>query len=305
MLNKPFVYRLLRSFLVAIIALTACAPQSVPTNQATEPTSEPSPTAQPTVVQPTATATATTELSGKFEVNGHTLYIKCLGTGSPTIVLEPGEGGTAWELSAIQRTLAKRTTTCAYDRANNGQSERGVAKPRTAQDIVDDLHILLATAKVPGPYVLVGSSAGGMLVQLYARTYPDQIVGAVAINPVPPAHPWLEEVSKVFTAGEYSSEEAYYQGQNGESLDYLTSSEQLTAALEPPDVPFEMLLSTDLQCEGADICLKSYSIYEQIMQDVTAAWPRGNFSQTASFHNMFLEDPDAVMRAVERVLSSL
>jgi len=77
---------------------------------------------------------------------------------------------------------------------------------------VKDLHALLASAQVPGPYLLLGYSAGGMLVQHYARTYPDQLAGVVAINPVPSAHPWLDEVSKIFTAQEMASEESYYKG---------------------------------------------------------------------------------------------
>jgi len=283
---------------VALMIVTACAPQAV-----SEPTSTIPPTAKPTTIQPIVTATTIAELSGIFEANGHSLYIKCLGTGSPTIVLETGEGGTVMEFSEIQKKLAERTTTCAYDRANNGRSDT-VATPRTAKDTVEDLHALLLAVEVTGPYLLVGHSAGGMLVQLYARTYPDQVVGVVSMNPVPPAHPWLDEVSKIFTTEEYTGEEAYYHGQNGESLDYLTSSEQIAATTASPDVLFEMLISTDIQCEGEQICLKSYSTYEQIMQEVTAAWSNGNFSQVKAGHNIFSDDSDAVVAAVERVLSS-
>ena len=292
--------------LIALFVVTACTPESEVLEVVAAPSSPSAaslPTVKPTIALPTATATPIAELSGNFEVNGHSLFIKCLGTGSPTIVLEAGEGGTVQGFGSIQNKLAKQTTTCAYDRANNGRSDRGVPTPRTAKDVVDDLHVLLEAAKVPGPYLLVGHSAGGMLVQLYARTYPDQVVGVVAMNPVPPAHPWLDQVSKVFTAEEYTGEEAYYQGDNGESLDYLTGSEQLVAAPTPPDVPFEMLLSTSVQCEAAEICLKSYSIYKRIMQEVTAAWPHGNFSQVAAPHNIFEADPDSVVATVERILA--
>lgn len=257
-----------------------------------------SPTAQ-TPVASTVTATAlATLLPGKFEVNGRFLYIKCLGSGSPTIVLEPGEGGTHSDMKELQERLAELTKTCAYDRSRSG----GL---RTAQDVVDDLYALLAAADVPGPFVLVGSSAGGMFVQLYARKYADQVVGVVAMNPVPPAHPWLDEVSQIFTPEEYADEEAYYNGRNGESFDYLSSSDQLTAAGEPPNVPFEMLLSTIAQCDSpTDVCGKSYPTYEQIMQDVTSTWPGGNFSQVAAGHEIYASDLDAVVAVVERVLAS-
>jgi len=129
--------------------------------------------------------------------------------------------------------------------------------------------------------------------------FPDQVVGVVAMNPVPPAHPWLDEVSLIFTTREYAGEKRYYGGENQESIDYLTSSEQLAAAPPPPNVPFEMLISTIVQCESPDgVCGKSYSNYEQIERDVAAAWPRGNSSQVVAGHEIFLEDIDAVVAAV-------
>lgn len=291
--------------LITFLTFTACTPASDFTEATTlSPTSVPAATAIPTFTPQTVAATIGTDLKSKFEVNGHSLYIECLGTGSPTIVLETGEAGTVREFNQIQKKLAELTTTCAYDRANNGQSDK-VATPRTAKDVIEDLHTLLAAADVPSPYLLVGHSAGGMLVQLYARTYPDQVAGVVAMNPVPPAHPWLEEVSKIFTPEEYTAEEAYYHGQNGESLDYLTSSDQLAGAPASADVPFEMLLSTIAQCESTtDVCGKSYSTYEQIMQAVSAAWPNGNFSQVETGHNIFSDDPETVVATVEHVLAS-
>jgi pimeloyl-ACP methyl ester carboxylesterase len=45
-----------------------------------------------------------------------------------------------------------------------------------------DLHALLGAADIPGPYVLVGHSAGGMIVRLYASTYPDDVVGMVLLD---------------------------------------------------------------------------------------------------------------------------
>ena len=64
------------------------------------------------------------------------------------------------------------------------------------------------------------------------------------------------------------------------------------------DVPFELLLTTDIQCEGVKICLKSYAIDTEIMQGVTAAWPHGNFTQVPTLHNMFVENPDAVVAGI-------
>ena len=251
--------------------------------------------------KPTVTATDIPEMSGDFKVNGRSLYLKCQGIGSPTIVLEGGESWTVSPMRKLQAALAERTTTCAYNRANLGRSG-SAPTPRTAKDVVDDLHALLAASAAPGPYLLVGQGAGGLFVQLYARMFPDQVVGVVALDPQPPAHPWLDEVSKIFTAQEYSSEKTSYSGENSESIDYVTSSEQLAAAPKPPDVPFEVLVTTDCD-EGDQGCLNVTPTYERILREVTAAWQRGTFSEVVAGGSVWEDDPGAAVAAVERVLS--
>lgn len=53
------------------------------------------------------------------------------------------------------------------DRAGSGWSETG-AEPRTMQQEVSELQSLLRAARVPGPYVLVDQSYGGLLLRLCA-----------------------------------------------------------------------------------------------------------------------------------------
>lgn len=286
-------------------AATTVPPTGAPATPAPAPTSTRTPVPPTATIEATPLATANTptatSVKGKFDADGRELYIECAGSGSPTIVLEPGEGSPGHDMQALQKKLAEMTTTCIYDRANLGQSDPA-PRPRTAKEIVNELHALLAAAQVPAPYVLVGHSAGGFLVQLYARTFPEQVAGVVSMNAVPPASPWLEAVSRVFTAQELEQEKQYYQGGNDELLDYLTSSQQLADAAKPPDVPFELLLSTVIQCEGGDICVKSYPVYEQVMDGVAAEWPRGNVTRVVSGHVIYKDKVNDVIAAVKRVL---
>jgi pimeloyl-ACP methyl ester carboxylesterase len=57
-----------------------------------------------------------------------------------------------------------------------------VPMPRTAVDVVADLHALLRAAGVPGPYVFAGHSLGGLFVRLYASTYPREVLGIVLVD---------------------------------------------------------------------------------------------------------------------------
>jgi pimeloyl-ACP methyl ester carboxylesterase len=236
---------------------------------------------------------------GTFDLpNGRSLYVKCLGSGSPTVVLEPGENTPGSAMNPLQDPLARQSMTCVYDRANV-ESSGTAPTPRTAAEIVTDLHQLLKKADVPAPYMLAGSSAGGTLVQLYARRYPDKLKGVVAMNPVPPADPWLKRVLPIFNNDEDKAEQAYYRGNNDESIDYLASSKELKEAPPPPHVPFEMLISTKVQCEGDPTCLKSYDVYEQVEREVAQQWPKGCFHEVAASHDIYADKTEVVVDAVK------
>ena len=96
--------------------------------------------------------------------------------------------------------LARAHRVCAYDRPGTlryteppSVTERSspVSMPRTAQDVVGDLHALLTAADVPGPYVLVAHSLGGLFGRLYAQTYPDQVRALLFVDSFPVEIPTL------------------------------------------------------------------------------------------------------------------
>jgi pimeloyl-ACP methyl ester carboxylesterase len=115
------------------------------------------------------------------DVGGYRLHLACEGEGGPTVVMEAaiGETGLLWSL--VQPAVAKVTRACVYDRAGLGWSDPS-PRPRTAATMAEELHRLLGAAEVPGPYVLVGHSFGGLLVRLYAARYPQEVAGLVLVD---------------------------------------------------------------------------------------------------------------------------
>jgi len=243
---------------------------------------------------------------GTFELpNGRSFYIECRGSGSPTIVFEVGLEEPISDVSYVQDTLAREYMTCAYDRANNGESGKAPT-PRTAGDVVNDLHQLLETADVPGPYVLAGSSYGGFFVQLYGRRYSDEVVGVVAMNPDPPADQVVERIHPLpgFTKEVQKEDRAYFRGENPEGIDWFASSEELEKAPPPPPIPFEMLLSKKVPgCEGDPLCLKSDDVYVEIEREVAQQWPQSTVRKVDAGHVIFLDKPEVAVDAVKRVAS--
>ncbi len=96
------------------------------------------------------------------DVGGYRLHINCLGTGSPTVVIDAGSGdwSASWS-NRVQPEVARTTRVCVYDRAGIGWSEPGPL-PRTAERFARELRALLDHAHIPGPYVLVGHSLLGV-----------------------------------------------------------------------------------------------------------------------------------------------
>jgi pimeloyl-ACP methyl ester carboxylesterase len=114
------------------------------------------------------------------DIGGRRLHLMRAGGGTPAVVVATslGEPGHGW--AEIQRHLAQHTTVVLYDRAGLGWSDPGPWP--TGKQMVEDLHALLGAAGIPAPYVLVGHSVGGLLVRLYARRYPEEVVGLVLVD---------------------------------------------------------------------------------------------------------------------------
>jgi pimeloyl-ACP methyl ester carboxylesterase len=122
--------------------------------------------ATPAVASPSA---ASGEFSGLVDIGGRKIYLECRGRGSPTVILESGAGARAdiwsrgYKPPAGQRTMvipgvARFTHVRAYDRPGTVgdvnpdldpsgppfyRSSDPVPQPRTAKDMVAELHALL------------------------------------------------------------------------------------------------------------------------------------------------------------------
>jgi alpha/beta hydrolase fold len=109
------------------------------------------------------------------------LYVRCTGSGSPTVIMEGGDEDTSNSYGFAEPSIAKVTRTCVYDRANLGRSGPDPG-PRGLPELVGDLDRLLDAAQIPGPYVFVGTSGGGYITAGYAFAHPEQVAGMVFVD---------------------------------------------------------------------------------------------------------------------------
>jgi pimeloyl-ACP methyl ester carboxylesterase len=135
--------------------------------------------------------------------NGRKLYLRCKGSGRPAVILESGihDSSDPWTLTqteppvvsspAVFAGVARFTRVCRYDRPGTVRytdppalttRSSPVEMPRTLPGMASDLRALLRRSRIRGPYTLVGHSFGGMIVGLFAQTYPSRVAGLVLVD---------------------------------------------------------------------------------------------------------------------------
>lgn len=114
--------------------------------------------------------------------DGRAMNLYCLGKRGPVVLFDAGLGGTTMAWGKVQRGLAGKFRACAYDRAGVGFSDPG-PMPRDTAHMADDLRAMAKAARLPGPYILVGHSLGGLTTRLYASRHPEEVAGLVLVDP--------------------------------------------------------------------------------------------------------------------------
>ncbi|MFJ2738422.1 alpha/beta fold hydrolase [Streptomyces sp. NPDC087440] len=138
-----------------------------------------------------STASLTPPLGTFQDLDGRRLFVHRTGTGGPAVVFLPGAGAVGLDYYGVQQGISQFTTTVSYDRGGTGFSERtpfpatpfpGTPLPRTATSVAAELRELLRTQGLPGPYVLVPHSLGGLYAHRFAQLYPQDVAGLVLLD---------------------------------------------------------------------------------------------------------------------------
>lgn len=269
------------------------------------------------------------DFAGAVEIGkGRYLFLACRGKGGPTVILESGYHNSSdpWSQSdaaapavgpAVLPALAADHRVCAYDRPGTLRAtdpptltdrSSPVPMPRTAQDVVEDLHALLAAAHVPGPYVLAGHSLGGLFARLYAQTHPDQVRAVVFVDAFPVEIPGL--MGSDWPAYRQMLNRPLPQFANAttfEEIDIDRSVEQVTAAPAFPAVPTVVLTRTEPFAIPPEVPPERGAELEQAWRDATSALialrpQTPHLIATGSDHFVQVHQPDLVAAGIRLAL---
>jgi pimeloyl-ACP methyl ester carboxylesterase len=265
------------------------------------------------------------------------------------VILEAGAYGRAdvWSRDNLrpagERTMvlpgvAAFTRVCAYDRpgtigeVNPDLDPAGpaflpsrsdpVPQPRTAQEMMADLHALLGAADIPGPYVLVGHSAGGLVTRLYASEYPDEAVGMVLLDT---AHEdgWLRfqealtpeqwEVIEALTVTNQDLLDAYPEAERiwtAPLADDATTGQVRQARQDAPLHPMPLVVLMRGIPVGDPFpgwpSEKMEAIQLGLQKDLATLVPNAHFAiATESGHDIHQDQPELVIAAIRQVVEGV
>lgn len=120
--------------------------------------------------------------TGKFsDIGENKIHYNYSDEGDFTLVMIGGLGETMHTWSTVSDELNIRGRVFMYDRSGLGFSEEGLL-PRSVDNVSKELHSVLKKENIPGPYFLIGHSAGGFIARYYAKKYPEDILGLYLID---------------------------------------------------------------------------------------------------------------------------
>ena len=278
-----------------------------------------------------ATPTAAKKFARTFDIGGRSLFLNCQGEGSPTVILEhAGYYGGSGDYTRVLGRIAEITRVCTYDRANTLGGSDAAPTPRTGADVVADLHALLAAAEVPGPYVMVGLSIGGLFARLYASTYPDEVVGMVLLETLPEDYepraqemvgPELWAEYEALWEGNFDPERFYPTGLLSDELEAEVRSAQETSPLQPMPLAVVTLETPESTCDeyrqgairNVGSCFppdwpveEDIALWRSLQEELAALVPGGRvLLSTQNEHLLPEADPVLVVDAIRQVVEAV
>lgn len=239
----------------------------------------------------------------KVKIGNRHIFYQRAGSGSPTVIFEAGMGDVSDIWGNVNPVIAELTQTLSYDRAGLGQSDPAPT-PRTCQDMVGDLSVLLEGLQIYPPYVMVGHSFSGLLVRLFASQRPQDVVGMVLVDCSHEDRTAAFE--KVMSDELIARNRAYLADptRNSEFLDHIASEQQVRDARRRFDYPLVVLTrglpdKPDPVWPSADL----QRVEQELQREFLTLSPKSSLVIAKnSGHWIQKDQPELVIEAIRKVI---
>jgi pimeloyl-ACP methyl ester carboxylesterase len=233
-------------------------------------------------------------------IDGHQVEIATAGSGgAATVVFESGlgEDWTHWDEVASQ--IAQQAQIFAYSRPGYGASGPATTS-RDPKQIVEELRTLLASHGYAPPYLLVGHSMGGTYMELFAKSHPGEVVGAVLVDPR--HRDWLS-ICEAAQLDDCGIPEALLETQGPSTIAeyhaFAMASDQILAAGPFGSYPVRVLTAT--HHDGASAAQEP--LWQSTLASLAAEAVDGQqIVVQGAGHHIQLDRPDVVVNTILAIL---
>jgi pimeloyl-ACP methyl ester carboxylesterase len=239
-------------------------------------------------------------VEGLVDVDGHDIYARCSGTGSPTVVYftgwapDPSKLGVS-AIRAIEAVDGGKHRICSYERRNTGRSET-VKGTQTPENIVADVDGVLDAMGENGPFVLLGASFGGLVAGAYAVAHPDRTAGILLLDSSIPDDFIIDKRHGFDGACLKANREA----DAWDSLEKIDNCRLSKWAYDrrdqEPDVPLIYLAAKD-PSDREDVA------DDPLRKAFVQRWSPGVWESVTAPHWMDEADPNLVVTTLERIIA--
>lgn len=236
---------------------------------------------------------------------GHKMFLECSGEshGTPTVILATGRGlGSYRDWSPVQSRASEFARVCSYDPVGFGESDH-LPGDHSINEVVENMHDLFHSAQLPAPYLLVGASAGGILIRRYEERYPADVAGFVFVDSSHEEAVWRDAaISPAFPGSDMDSKSLQREG-------LLSSQQRLTWHDDVPIIVLERAERapcsafpglTQTQCDQINDAWHSF----QVDLSHRSKYARLRIVAGAG-HRMHQEKPEAIAQAIHDVLEEM
>jgi pimeloyl-ACP methyl ester carboxylesterase len=232
------------------------------------------------------------------EINNRRVEYSLIRNGAATVVFENGlDGKLNWWRKVIPE-ISKDATTFAYNRPGYGSSD-AVSTPRDGLHIVEELRTLLKSEGLEPPYVLVGHSFGGLLMQYFARKYPDEVSALILVDSTHPAQFKGKGAMENWPAWLRLLFNLYLSPVEKEEVDLInTTGDQVLALPAFSEKPVIVLSAGKPLGEKGEFA----DDVNEKRKDVARLYPGSQQIWVDSGHGIPLEKPEEVIAAIRQVL---
>jgi pimeloyl-ACP methyl ester carboxylesterase len=256
------------------------------------------------------------------DVGGHRVHLYCTGEGSPAVMVV---GAYSFDWNLVQTQVAKFTRICTYDVAGTAWSDPGPNS--NCPDRTGEIHTMLRTAGISGPFVFVGLSVGGLIARFYAQQYPDEVSGMVIVDhaftpqrisrPEPKGNtngdspPVLIEMTPIIVSAEDLSNfnnlpEATrklhrWAAARKPAIDHTAAADDCESRVAPSSGSYPLgnrplvVISTGNQTPG----------YAELQARLLALSHNSRKVKAESFHSVEIDQPEIVTEAIRQVVEAV